>query len=885
VSRREEREAAREDVDAEVRAHLEARTEALVALGVEPDAARIQALGEFGDVEDARRYMARLAARSEARRRRAGALEELLLDVRLALRRLRAAPGFALTGALTFALGIGATTAIVSVAYGVLLRPLPFPEPERLYAVYHANRAGDHMRAGVSAVDLDDWRAARRDVAELGGCWFREGSSGVDLTGRGDPRRLSAVFVTPGFFETLGVRPAAGRLPREDELVRGGDDRIALLSHGFWQQEFGGSAGVLGKTLTLDGAPVEVIGVLPASLRYPSGHADVYLSYSSIPDDSIPRIRQVRILDVVARARPGVSREAVAAELTATAARLAREYPENRNWDAATVLPLANVIVEPVRDALLVLLGAVALLLLMASVNVATLQLAHASGRHREMALRLALGARRARLLRQLLTESLVLAGIGCLAGVVVAWAGLGALLRLAAGQLPRAAEVKLDATSIGVAVAVTAIAGLLSGLAPALRALAHDPQRALGTGGRGSVGGPAERVRSGLVVAEVAVAVMLVVGAGLMARSFAALLRVDPGFRPGNLVAIQFTLDPERHTDPAQPDASYLSDYRRAIDAVRELPGVVSAGAVKDAPFRGNGERIGGFGFAGRPIPAGGEPPTATAIHVSDGYFATIGARLVAGREYTPRDRAGAPLVLVVNEAFERRYFPGESAVGQRLELGEVSAEIVGVVADIRQVAPNQPAEPTLYISNMQNGRVQTTLVARTQGEPLRLVPALREVVRRLDPDQPITAVFTFDQELSRALARPRLLLVLLGSFGALGLALGALGIYGVVAALVDQRRNEIGLRMALGALPSDVQGMVVGRGLALAALGVGLGLAGAWGLGRFLTAVLYGIEPTDPATLASVAAVLVGAAALASWLPARRAARLDPVEALRVE
>ncbi len=808
---------------------------------------------------------------------------ELRQDVRYAIRRLAAAPAFAATSVLTLALGIGATTAIFSLVYGVLFRPLSFPDPGRLYAVYSANLTADSLRAPVSQPDIDDWRKNRQNIQDLGGVFFLSGSTGVDLTGRGDPRRVPTAFITPGFFDALAVVPAAGRLPREDEMVRGGPDDVVMLSYGFWQREFAGAADAVGQSLTIGGVPYRILGVLPASMHYPSDRAELF-----IPDNAIPHIRVVRILVVVARAKPGVSREGVEAEMSAITARLAKEYPaDDKNWGHATVVPLAEVITGPVRDGLLVLFGAVGLVLLMAAVNVAALQVARAAGRGRELAVRMALGARRGRLIRQLLTESLVLAGIGCAAGVAISYALLRALLVLAADQLPRTTEVGVDTTAVLFAIGISLASGLIFGVAPALRAMATDPQDALGAGARGSVGSQSQRLRSALVVAEVAVAVMLVVGAGLMIRTFIALVDTDAGFDRNKLVAVQFTINSDRHqqlSDTGKPVMSgYLSYYRDVIDHVRALPGVESAAAVKNAPFRGNGERN-GFRIVGRPVPEGADNPAATVIHVSDGYFATIGARLLAGREFTPFDRAGSAPVVVVNEAFQRQFFPGEQAVGQRLFLG-APAEIIGVVNDIRQVSMSQPPAPTMYFSNMQNGRVQTTIVARTKGDPMAMVPAIRQAIWSLDPQQPIADVFTFNDSVDLALARPRLLVVLLGSFGVLGLTLGAVGIYGVLAALVSQRRREIGMRIVLGARPSDVLRMVVGRGLMLSTVGIGIGLIGAWLLAGFLGAVLYGVKSTDPTTFAGVVVVLLAAALIASWLPAARAARVDPAVAIRAD
>ncbi|MGE0043162.1 MAG: FtsX-like permease family protein, partial [Vicinamibacterales bacterium] len=517
-------------------------------------------------------------------------------------------------------------------------------------------------------------------------------------------------------------------------------------------------------------------------------------------------------------------------------------------------------------------------------------QLARAMGRSREMAVRLALGARRSRILRQLLTESLALSLAGGALGLLVARYGLAALLALSAGQLPRADEIALDGTVVLFTLVLAVATGVLFGILPAWRASDGRGTLELREGGRSIAGHGHRRWRRALIVAEVAVSMMLVVGAGLMARSFVALLNVDPGFRPDHLLAVQFTMDPDRF-GPRDPDAPvtagspYALAYQDIIERVRLIPGVVSAGAVKDPPFRGNGERV-GFMLPGRPLGPNDQQPTATAIHVSEGYFATIGATLAEGREFTPRDRGGAPFVVVVNEAFARQYFPGQRAAGERMLMGGgVPVEIVGVVNDIRQVAMSEPARPTVYLHNLQNSRVKTTIVARTAGDPLQLTEAVQQAIWSVDPLQPITSVFTFDDAVSRALAQPRLLTVLLGGFGLVGLLLGAIGVYGLLAAAVNEQRREFGVRLALGARPGQVLGAVVRRGVAVTLVGVVIGLAGAVGVTRFMRAVLYGVEPVDPLTFGAMALVLIAVSALASWLPARRAARLDPAETLRAE
>jgi predicted permease len=863
-------------VDDELRSHLEARAADLEAAGRTRHDAWAQAAREFGDVDEARRYITAIDLRTAASAQRRSRMEGIGQDLRLAVRHLRRAPAFTTAVVLTFAIGIGANAAIFSVVNGVLLQPLPFPDPGRLYAVYSANRSAGMTHASVSAVDLDDWRAARRRVEDIGGYLYADGDTGVDLIGRGTPRRLSAVFITAGFLSALGMTPEAGRLPRDEELTRGGPDRVVLLTDGFWGREFGRDRAIVGSTLTLNNEPFAVIGVLPATLQFPTEGADVYVPFSTIPDSGIPRIRPVRLLGVVARVRPGGTQEEVQAEMSAITSRLATQYPDDQAWGGATVVPLAETIIGPVRDGLLVLFGAVAFVLAMACVNVASLQLARASSQARDLAISAALGASRARLVRQILTEGLVLSVTGGLMGVALAAGGVAVFLRLAAGQLPRATGVHVDGLVVGFALVASVVAGVMASLVPALRATDLTATRDLRDAGRGIAGAESPRLRAALVVVQVAVAMMLAVGAGLMSRSLFALLHVDPGFQADHLIAAQFTIDQTRHA----PLTRY---YSEVIDRVRALPGVVSAAAVKDAPFRGNGERI-GFTIPTQPMPPGQDPPTARVIHVSDGYFRTIGARLADGREFTPFDREGAPLVLVVNEAFARQFFPGQRAVGQHLLVGrDQTITIVGVVRDIRQRSLADPVPPTTYLDNLQNSRVKTTIVARTQGDPALMATALRDAIWSVDSAQPIADVFTFDEAVSRSLATPRLTTVLLVAFGTLGFALGVVGIYGLLASLVSRRRKEIGIRMALGGSSSTVAAMIVRRGAGLGLVGVTLGMAGAAGLTRFISTLLYGVTPLDPSTFVVTATGLLAAAVLASWLPARRAARVDPANVLR--
>ena len=879
----------RRDVDTELQFHIDSRTEALVRGGAEPDAARRQALMEFGDLDDARDYIRRVDSDIEQQRRRKDYVTELRQDLAYGLRTLRRAPTFTLTAILTIALGVGANTAIFSVVHGIVFKPLPFPEPQQLVRVWSANPGSNSRQAAVSAVDLDDWRAQRTQFADIGGWWFADGGSGIDLTGSGDPLRLSVAFVSPGFFPTLGVRPHVGRLPREDEMVRGGDDRVVVLSHGFWQRQFGSDSGLVSRTVTLNGEPYRVVGVMQRGMAFPSERVEAWIPYSTIPDQSIPRIRVVRVLDVVARMKPGVTLGQASQDMNAIAGRLAAAHSENANWTEATVMPLADAITGNVRRGLVALLGAVGFVLLMSCVNVASLLLARSTIREREVALRLSLGATPGRVVRQMITESVLLSLIGGAVGVAGATIGSRALLAMAAGQLPRTSEVTLDATVLGFALVASIVTGVLFGLAPALRARGTDLQASLREAGRGLVSGGGQRLRTGLVIAEVALAVVLIIGAGLMTRSFLQLLRVDLGFKPDRLLAVNFTINTSRHENQ-----SYRLVYKEILERVRTVPGLVSVGAVTHVPFRGNGERI-GFLPEGLALGPGDQPPSAPLIHLSDGYFRTIGARMIAGREYTEQDGAlqlatpGAAPVLsgqttvIVNQALAEQYFPGRNAVGKTISLGQTRIPIIGVVGNIKQTTVEDPVQPTIYINNLMNSRVQVTVVARTRGAPLAMAAAVRDAIWSVDRDQTITSIFTFDQLVGDAVARPRFLTVLLGLFGSLGLVLGAVGLYGVLSYLVSSRQREIGVRIALGAPRGAVLGMVVRRGLVMASVGTAIGLVAAFTLTRYLRDVLFGIEPSDPVTYGAVVVSMLTVAALASAIPARRAATVDPAIAFR--
>ena len=802
-------------------------------------------------------------------------------DIRFALRTLRNNPAFAAVAILTLALGIGANTAIFSVVNGVLLRPLYFPQPERLVQVWQGELVNGALERGpVSAVNLDDWRSRRRMIADMGGYFYREGMSGTDLTGVGEPQRISAAFVTPGFWNTLGVAPLLGRVPRDEEMVRGANDRLVVLGYDFWQREFGGASSVVGRRVQLGGESYEIVGVMPQSFRFPAPAVQMYIPYSTIPDGAIPRLRGVRILDVVARMKPGVTVGQANAEMNAITRGLAEQYPEDKTLGAAAVEPLRDSIVGSVRGGLLVLLGAVGFVLMIAAVNLASLLLARATARERELAIRVALGAGRGRLIRQLFTESLCLAILGGALGLVIAVAGERFLVQLASGQLPRVDDITLDYRVLAFTAIVSLLTGVAFGFVPALRASTPALQQSLREGTRGSTAASG-RLRNSLVVAEVALAVVLAIGAGLMMRSFTNLLQVDLGFVPDHRVAVNFTISTARH----QSGAEMRQVYHDILEKVRTVPGVIAAGAIRDLPFRGDGETIGFVPPGVTPGP-GGQLPTATLMFTSDGFFNAMGIPLIAGRDLSPLDRQGAPIALVVNQALAKKYFPGVNPVGQTITFGDTNHfRIVGLVGDVHQGAVDETPAPRIYASVYQIFRVKTNLVVRTQADPATMIKRIEDAVRSVDREQTFTGAFTLDDVVGEAVARPRLLTVLLGLFGAMGLILGALGIYGVLSYIVTQRTREIGVRVALGAKTRDVLAMFVGRGLRLATIGVLLGLVAAVVLTRLMQSVLYGVTPTDPLTFASVGVGLLAVAAVASWVPARRAARVDPMVALRAE
>jgi predicted permease len=804
-------------------------------------------------------------------------MDTLRQDLAYAVRRLAHAPGFSAVAIATLALGIGANSAIFSVINAVLLRPLPYPDAGRLVMVSGTWKGSPVVMSPQNFLDVEAAATSFTGLAATDG-------GGVTLTGRGAPARLEGAQVSAGFFDVLGARPRLGRgfLAGENEPGR---TKVVVLGEALWRQRFAGDPGVVGRTIQLDREPHLVVGVASAALRYPEG-AELWrpLEYDGV---FRTQSRGAWYLTVIGRLKDGVAVESARQEVAGIAARLARQYPDHNEGAGATVRPLHEALVGPSRAALLVLLGAVGLVLLIACVNVANLLLARAAARESELAVRAALGAGRGRLARQLLTESLVLATAGGLAGVALASASLGALLALRPEGVPRLAEVNIDRTVLLFAAVVSLATGLLFGAFPAVQATRRAAAPALREGGRGVAGG-GQRLRGGLVVAQIALAMMLLAGAGLLIRSFDRLRRVDPGFRADHALSFRLAL----------PDSAYAEEARRAVllaslvERLEALPGVQSAGAVMGLPLGGLAYSL-SFEVAGRPLLPLAQHPTLQVRVATPGYFRTMGIPLRRGRALLPSDTAESAPVVVLSESAVRRFFPNEEPLGQRITIGwrrpegrpPAGGEIVGIVADVRGQGLDREHAPEVYLPHAQLPAQAMDVVLRTTVDPMSLTPAVQRAVGELDPELPVARLQTLDAVVARSVSEPRFYMVLLAAFAAMAVSLAALGIFGVMSYRVAQRAREIGIRVALGADPRDVRGMVLRHALALTLAGVGLGLAGAAALSRVMASLLFQLSPTDPATLAGVAAALTAVAVLASDLPARRATRVDPLEALRSE
>ncbi len=867
------------ELDEELRSHLEMLEREYLGRGMSPQEARFAALRSFGGVDQTK----------ERYREQRGLpfVDSFLRDIRYGLRGLRRAPGFAAVAILTLALGIGANTAIFSVVYAVLLRPLPYHNPSRL--VYISEFWPHGFQVGtVPNPDFANWSEHGRLFDGLAA--YGRGAE-VNLTGTGEPERLSGAMVTADFFTLLGVEPFLGRcFLREED--RPGGRKAVLLSHELWQRRFGSNSKVIGSTVQLNGDLYTIVGVTPAGFRFPDDdfRAQVFLPIlvARVADWKSTDANKFRLVRALARLRPGVAPEQARAELTALVrAEAELEPPQFKRMRAGMevlITPLSERLAAPARPILLILLSSVALLLIMACVNVAGMQLARGAARQRELAVRAALGARRSRLAAQLLMENFVLL-IGA-AGVAVClgFAGLRALRGLAPPQIPRLELASLDWTVLLFTLIVATMTGILAGLAPALLGSRVELNEILkGSGAQTGSAQRQHRARSILVTTEIALALVLLIGSGLLTRSLIHLISVAPGFNAHRLLTLRLTLSERAYPKPEQKDA-FLSAL---LVRLRALPGVRSAAAGSGLPTLGWWS-LAGTDIEGQPQMAPGLRPDIPHDVVTTDYFQTLGIPLLAGRTFSELDRPGTVPVAIVNQAFVRQYFPGQNPIGKhvgRRTSPGVWGEIIGVVGNVRQLGPSQAASPEVYTAYLQEPVGEVNLALRSDADPLALVGPVKTAVQALDPAQPVYDVTTMDQRLSESMAPQRFNALLVGVFALAALGLAGVGTFGVLAYSVARRTSEIGVRMALGANRAQVTRLVVGEGLRLCGLGLVLGLAGSIPLTRLLGGVLFGVGPSDPVALAAASAALVLVAVLACYIPARRALLVDPMTALRHE
>ena len=810
-------------------------------------------------------------------------MERLWQDLKYGARMLAKSPGFTAVAVIALGLGVGANTAIFSVVNQVLLRQLPFQDPSRLVMVWEKNRPRNRDRNVISPANFLDWRdqnAVFDDMAAF--LDFR-----FNLTGTAEPEELPGEIAMVNLFSVLGATAEFGRTFEPGDGAEG--NNVVILSHGLWQRRFGGDRDVVGKSIALDGKNYTVIGVMPPDFR-------LYVKQGSligkpvelwVPNEfnAQARVRRGRAWMSVARLKPDVTVPQAQVEMDSIAARFEEQYPEfNKGW-GVTVVPLREQLVGDVKPALMVLLAAVGFVLLIACANVANLLLARAASRQKEIAIRTALGAGRSRVIRQLLTESVLLSTIGGGAGLLLAMWGTDVLVALTPKDLLGIESVSLDRRVLFFTILVSLATGLLFGIAPAIAASRTNLNEVLKEGGRDSSGaGRSQRVRSALVVVEVALALLLLIGSGLMIRSLWRLQAVDPGFDSSKMLTARLLLPGSKYAQ----DRQRTDFFKQLVERLQALPGVQAATAIDALPLAGGGSAT-GFTIAGQPTPAPGEKPACDVRVVHPNYFEAMGIQLLQGRTFTEREATEVSRVVVVNRALVDRYFPGEDPIGKRIavEMSDdpMPSSIVGVVGDVKYQGLDLDVRPMAYWPHPELARSFMTLVVRANNDPAALATALRHEVLAMDNDQPIADVRTMDELLSTSIARTRFSALLLAVFAGVAMVLAAVGIYGVMSYSVEQRTREIGIRMALGADRGDVVAMVVRQGMTLSLIGVAVGLGAAWVLTRFLATLLFQVTATDPASFASIPLALVAVALVASLIPARRATKVDPIVALRYE
>jgi putative ABC transport system permease protein len=801
--------------------------------------------------------------------------DEMIQDIRYGVRMLMKHPGFTVIAVLTLALGIGANTAIFSVVNAVLLRPLPFAEPEQL--VWLGGWLGNDKEQGVTPADFLDYREQSQNFAQLAASV--SDSVPMNLSGSGEPERLKGALVTANYLDVFGVKPALGRTFVAEEGQEGGE-RVVVLSYGLWQRRFGADPAIVNQTITLDKRKLTVVGVMSLQFQYPPG-VELWqpFSFPASPQSAF-RSRELHFLRPVAKLKPGVTLAQAQAEVETIARRLQTLYPKTNANQRLFLMPLQERVVGNIRLTLMVLLGAVGCVLLIACANVANLLLARATSRQKEMAVRVALGASRGRVVRQLLTESLTLALAGGVGGVLLARWSVKLLVALSANYLPRADEVQINAPVFGFTLAIALLTGLLFGLVPALQSARLDLTEALKEGGRGAGGGvQRHRTLSWLVVGEVAMATVLLVSAGLLINSFVRLQQVSPGFDEKNLLTVRIDLP-----NPfAQPEKKAIF-FEQVQQRVAALPGVEAVGLVTELPLARQSADF-GFTIEGRPAPLAGQGPHADFRNVNHDYFRAMRIPLRRGRTFTEAEVHDNAKVGLISEVLAERFFAGEDPLGQRLRMnwGGEPYEIIGIVGDVRHRGLDGGLVQTIYFPSLRLG--YANLVIRTATDPVSLAAAVRKEVTAIDPNQPVANVKTMDQWVAESVAQPRFRTLLLGVFSAVALLLSVVGIYGVLSYAVTERTHELGIRLALGARAQDVLKLVVKQGMRLALGGVALGLVASFALTRLMEGLLFGVRASDPLTFLAITLLLTSVALVACFVPARRAAKVDPLVALRHE
>ncbi len=816
-------------------------------------------------------------------------METILQDIKYSFRMLAKNIGFTIVAVLALALGTGANTAIFSIVNGVLLHPLPYGEPDKVMMVWVNNLKTGKNQQPISVPDFEDYRKQSQAFDQLAAFSYQD----FNLIGEGEPEHLTGSIVTANFFSTLGVTPIHGRvfLPEEDQP---GANRVVILSHGLWQRRFASDPDIVGKSILLNDAPFVIVGITPANFRAPEKKDEIWVPLSMDGGDAIrvPSVvapdtinkRSSRFLLGIGRLKPGFSREQAQKEMETIAGRLEEQYKDTNTSVSLQVVPIEQHLIGDIRPALLILLAAVGFVLLIACANVANLLLARATARQKEFSIRTALGATRFRLIRQLMTESLILGLIGGILGLLIAFSGIRLLKAINPANIPRLDEIGIDIKVLGFTILISILTGIIFGLIPAIQASSPDLNETLKEGARGSTGGiRRNRLRSIFVIIEVSLATVLLIGAGLMIKSFLSLQNVDPGFNPNDVLTMRITLPQSKYSE----DQQVRDFFGQVLDRVKALPGVQSAGAAIMLPLSEDKATL-RFTIDGRPPATPNERLLANYRSISPDYFRAIGISLKSGRVFTDQDNERSPGVVILNETMAKTYWPEGDALGKHLTIpssGNNSREIVGIVGDVKHSGLDTESGTEMYVPYLQTPWPFMSLVVRTSSPPTSLARSVRDQVYAVDSNQPVYEIKTMQEMVSDSISQPRLYTVLLGTFSAVALLLAAIGIYGVMSYSVNQRKHEIGIRMALGATRGNILKLIVGQGMILALIGLGLGVGAAVVLTRLMESLLFGVSARDLMIFISIPVLLAFVAFLACYVPARRATKVDPMVALRYE